>query len=226
MNYLDIIIALPLLWGAYKGFTKGLIIEAASLAALLLGIYGAIKFSGITSDFLVEKCNFSSQYLHIISFAITFILIVIAVHFIARLINKLVKAVALGFVNNFGLKNGAIASSVAHDSHNIIAVGTSDKDVCRAVNLIIENKGGICAVSSQKEKILPLPIAGIISDRDYLTVAQKYSEIDAMVKALGSNLDTPLMTLSFMALLVIPELKLSDKGLFDGNKFEFADVFE
>ena len=134
--------------------------------------------------------------------------------------------VALGFVNNFGLKTGAIASSVAHDSHNIIAVGTSDKDICRAVNLIIENKGGICAASSQKEKILPLPIAGIISDQDYLTVAKKYSEIDAMAKALGSNLDTPLMTLSFMALLVIPELKLSDRGLFDGTKFEFEDVFE
>ena len=132
--------------------------------------------------------------------------------------------VALGFVNNFGLKTGAIASSVAHDSHNIIAVGTSDKDICRAVNLIIENKGGICAVSSQKEKILPLPIAGIISDQDYLTVAKKYSEIDAMAKALGSNLDTPLMTLSFMALLVIPEVKLSDRGLFDGTKFEFIDV--
>ena len=117
MNYLDIIIALPLLWGAYKGFTKGLIIEAASLAALLLGIYGAIKFSGITSDFLVEKCNFSSQYLHIISFAITFILIVIAVHFIARLINKLVKAVALGFVNRlfgviFGILKWAFIISV------------------------------------------------------------------------------------------------------------------
>jgi len=134
--------------------------------------------------------------------------------------------VALGFVNNFGLKTGAIASSVAHDSHNIIAVGTSDNDICRAVNLIIENKGGICVVSSQKEKILPLSIAGIISDQDYLTVAKKYSEIDAMAKALGSNLDTPLMTLSFMALLVIPELKLSDRGLFDGEKFEFADVFE
>ncbi|NQV17363.1 MAG: adenine deaminase [Armatimonadetes bacterium] len=134
--------------------------------------------------------------------------------------------VALGFVRNFGLKTGAIASSVAHDSHNIIAVGTSDKDICRAVNLIIENKGGICAVSYQKEKILSLPIAGIISDWDYLTVAQKYSEIDAMAKALGSNLDTPLMTLSFLALLVIPELKLSDKGLFDGTKFEFVDVFK
>jgi len=134
--------------------------------------------------------------------------------------------VALGFVNNFGLKTGAIASSVAHDSHNIIAVGTSDNDICRAVNLIIENKGGICVVSSQKEKILPLSIAGIISDQDYLTVAKKYSEIDAMAKALGSNLDTPLMTLSFMALLVIPELKLSDRGLFDGTKFEFEDVFE
>ncbi len=134
--------------------------------------------------------------------------------------------VALGFARNFGLKNGAIASSVAHDSHNIIAVGTSDKNICRAVNLIIENKGGICAVSNEKEKILPLPIAGIISDQDYLKVAEKYSEIDKMAKALGSSLDTPLMTLSFMALLVIPELKLSDKGLFDGNKFEFVDVFK
>lgn len=129
MNYLDIIIALPLLWGAYKGFTKGLIIEAASLAALLLGIYGAIKFSGITSDFLVEKCNFNSQYLHIVSFAITFILIVIAVHFIARLINKLVKAVALGFVNRlfgviFGILKWAFIISVL-----LVVINKVDKKV-------------------------------------------------------------------------------------------------
>ncbi len=132
--------------------------------------------------------------------------------------------VALGFVNNFGLKTGAIASSVAHDSHNIIAVGTSDKYICRAVNLIVENKGGICAVSNEKEMILSLPIAGIISNENYETVAEKYSKLDKIAKDFGSKLLSPFMTLSFMALLVIPKLKLSDKGLFDGEKFEFIEM--
>jgi adenine deaminase len=134
--------------------------------------------------------------------------------------------VAIGFIKNFGLKVGAIASSVAHDSHNIIAVGTSDEYICRAVNLIIENSGGACAVSRDREAILPLPIAGIMSNDDYSSVAERYSEIDSMAKSLGSTLHAPFMTLSFMALLVIPSIKLSDKGLFDGDKFEFIDVFK
>lgn len=131
---------------------------------------------------------------------------------------------ALAFIKNFGLKEGAIASSVGHDSHNIIAVGTSDEALCKAVNLIIENKGGICAVSSTQEKVLPLPIAGIISDEHAKIVAKKYQDIDAMAKRLGSNLNAPYMTLSFMALLVIPSLKLSDKGLFDGTNFKFTSL--
>jgi adenine deaminase len=133
---------------------------------------------------------------------------------------------AIGFIKNFGLKKGAIASSVAHDSHNIIAVGVTDENICRAVNLIIENKGGICAVSWEKEMVLPLPIAGIMNNEECSRVAEKYSAIDKMAKSLGSTLHSPFMTLSFMALLVIPKIKIGDKGLFDGEKFKFIDVFE
>ncbi len=134
--------------------------------------------------------------------------------------------VSVGFVKNFGLKKGALASSVAHDSHNIVAVGVTDRDICRAVNLIIENKGGISAVSPEKEMVLPLPVAGIMSTEDYAHVAEKYSAMDRFAKDLGSTLHAPFMTLSFMALLVIPKLKLSDEGLFDGEKFAFVDLFE
>jgi adenine deaminase len=134
--------------------------------------------------------------------------------------------IATGFIKNFGLKKGAIASSVAHDSHNIIAVGVTDEDICRAVNLIIENKGGICAVTEEKEMLLPLPIAGIMSNEECPHVAEKYSALDKMAKSLGSTLHSPFMTLSFMALLVIPKIKLGDKGLFNGEKFEFINVFE
>jgi adenine deaminase len=134
--------------------------------------------------------------------------------------------VSIGFVKNFGLKNGAIASSVAHDSHNVVAVGVTDRDICRAVNLIIENKGGISAVSKSKGMVLPLPVAGVMSNQDYIDVAEKYSIMNRFAKDLGSTLHAPFMTLSFMALLVIPKLKLSDEGLFDGEKFTFIDVFE
>jgi adenine deaminase len=130
--------------------------------------------------------------------------------------------IAKAFVKNFGLKQGAIASSVAHDSHNIIVVGVDDESMAEAVNLIIQSKGGISAVSLTQRGILPLPIAGIISDKDGYEVAKDYSQIDAFAKdALGCKLISPFMSLSFMALLVIPALKLSDKGLFDGEKFEF-----
>jgi len=131
---------------------------------------------------------------------------------------------AVGFIRNFSLKKGAIASSIAHDSHNIIAVGTSDEMLKKAVNLIIENKGGICVVSENEEMILPLPIAGIISDESYDIVAEKYSELDKKVKEYGTKLLSPFMTLSFMSLLVIPKIKLSDKGLFDGEKFELVKL--
>jgi adenine deaminase len=131
---------------------------------------------------------------------------------------------AIAFIKNFGLKEGAIASSVGHDSHNIIAVGVSDEAICKAVNLIIENKGGICAVSNSKEHIISLPVAGIMSDKDAETIGQQYAELDRMAKSLGCTLNAPYMTLSFMALLVIPSLKLSDKGLFNGKDFKFTSL--
>ena len=133
------------------------------------------------------------------------------------------RAPQLAFVKNFGLKRGAIASSVAHDSHNIVVVGVSEEDISAAVNLIIANKGGISVVSEKDDisEILALPVAGLMSDKRFDTVAAQYSKLDALAKELGSDLGAPFMTLSFMALLVIPEIKLSDKGLFDGTKFEF-----
>ena len=131
---------------------------------------------------------------------------------------------AIAFIKNFGLKKGAIASSVAHDCHNIVVVGTSDEEICNAVNLIIKNTGGVCAVNGSENKILALPVAGIISDKNAWETGKLYQEIDAMAKELGSNLKAPFMTLSFMALLVIPDLKLSDKGLFSGNTFSFVDL--
>jgi len=134
---------------------------------------------------------------------------------------------AKAFVKNFGLKKGAIASSVAHDSHNIVAVGVSDEDITKAVNVVIKNQGGIAVVYDNVREILPLPVAGIMTDEDGFKVAEKYSKIDRLVREeLGSPLRVPSMLLSFMALLVIPRLKLSDKGLFDGEKFEFINLFE
>ncbi|SMD43140.1 Adenine deaminase [Aquiflexum balticum DSM 16537] len=132
---------------------------------------------------------------------------------------------AVAFIKNFGLKEGAIASSVGHDSHNIIAVGVDDASICKAVNLLIERKGGVSAVSREEEMVLALPVGGIMSNEDGYQVAEEYTRIDQMAKKMGSKLQSPFMTLSFMALLVIPDLKLSDKGLFDGQKFEFVDVF-
>ena len=131
---------------------------------------------------------------------------------------------AIAFIKNFGLKKGAIASSVAHDCHNIVVVGTSDEEICNAVNLIIKNTGGVCAVNGSENKMLPLPVAGIMSDKNGWETGKLYQEIDAMAKELGSHLKAPFMTLSFMALLVIPDLKLSDKGLFSGNSFSFVDL--
>ena len=131
---------------------------------------------------------------------------------------------AIAFIKNFGLKKGAIASSVAHDCHNIVVVGTSDEEILSAVNLIIGNTGGICAVNGNDKKSLALPVAGIMSDQNGWEAGRLYQEIDAMAKELGSGLKAPFMTLSFMALLVIPDLKLSDKGLFSGNSFSFVDL--
>ena len=128
-------------------------------------------------------------------------------------------AVSTGLIKNFGLKQGAIASSVAHDSHNIVAVGVDDESLARAVNLVIEQKGGISCVNAERNLVLPLPVAGLMSTDDGYEVARQYAAIDAMAKELGSTLSAPFMTLSFMALLVIPHIKLSDLGLFDGDGF-------
>jgi len=131
---------------------------------------------------------------------------------------------AIAFIKNFGLKEGAIASSVGHDSHNIIAVGVDDEAICKAVNAIIEVKGGICAINNSEEIIVALPVAGIMSDQNGETIGKQYAELDKMAKQMGSTLHAPYMSLSFMALLVIPSLKLSDKGLFNGTNFEFVSV--
>ena len=133
--------------------------------------------------------------------------------------------VAKAFIKNIGIQKGALASSVAHDSHNIVGVGVDDESICKAVNLIIQQRGGVSAVSRDEEKILPLPVAGLMSAADGYKVAADYTAIDHFVKQeLGSPLAAPFMTLSFMALLVIPHLKLSDKGLFDGDSFSFLEI--
>jgi adenine deaminase len=136
--------------------------------------------------------------------------------------------IAKAFIKNFGLTHGAMASSVAHDSHNIVAVGVDDASIAAAINLVIEAQGGVSVVSGANNNatslVLPLPVAGLMSPADGFEVAAKYTEIDLAAKALGSKLEAPFMTLSFMALLVIPHLKLSDKGLFNGDDFNF-DIF-
>ena len=129
---------------------------------------------------------------------------------------------AVGWITNFGLKLGAIAGSVAHDSHNIVAVGTNDEDLCAAINLVIYEKGGISLADGTNHRVLPLPVAGIMSDADAHTVADAYAAMDRAAKDLGSTLAAPYMTLSFMALLVIPHLKMSDLGLFDGDSFQLV----
>lgn len=131
---------------------------------------------------------------------------------------------AIAFIKNFGLKEGAIASSVGHDSHNIIAVGVDDDAICKAVNAIIEARGGICAVTASKSNTVPLPVAGIMSDKDGETIGKQYAALDKMAKDMGCTLNAPYMSLSFMALLVIPSLKLSDKGLFNGKDFKFTSL--
>ena len=129
---------------------------------------------------------------------------------------------AVGWIMNFGLKHGAIAGSVAHDSHNIVAVGTNDDDLCAAINLVIEHRGGISLANGDHHRVLPLPVAGIMSDGDAYVVADAYAAMDREAKELGSTLSAPYMTLSFMALLVIPSLKMSDLGLFDGDAFRLV----
>ncbi len=133
--------------------------------------------------------------------------------------------VAVAFIKNVGLTKGAIASCVAHDCHNIVVVGTNDDDICKAVNLIVRSKGGISLATESETMILELPIAGIMTNEPAEKIAEAYIKIDRRAKELGSKLRAPFMSLSFMALLVIPELKLSDKGLFNGKSFEFTNLF-
>jgi adenine deaminase len=129
---------------------------------------------------------------------------------------------SVGFIKNFGIKDGAIASSVAHDSHNIIAVGSSDAYISDVVNLVMESQGGIAAVTSSRKEVLPLPVAGIMSDKSGEEVALAYETLSAMAREMGSEIHAPYMLISFMALLVIPSLKISDKGMFNGETFEFV----
>jgi adenine deaminase len=126
----------------------------------------------------------------------------------------------IGLIQSFGFKSGAIASTVAHDSHNIIAVGVDDESILKAINLVVQEKGGICCVHGESSKVIGLPVAGLMSTADPYQVANEYIEIDKMAKSLGTQLGSPFMTLSFMALLVIPHLKMSDLGLFDGDQFK------
>jgi adenine deaminase len=155
-------------------------------------------------------------------------------HFVCDCSNDLLKMVVVNryhsapiakcFIKNFGFKRGAIASSVAHDSHNIVAVGTDDESLANAINLVIREQGGVSCVDTNNQAVLGLPVAGLMSAADGYEVAKEYTRIDAMAKDLGSHLQAPFMTLSFMALLVIPHLKLSDKGLFDGDNFSFVPI--
>jgi len=133
---------------------------------------------------------------------------------------------AIGFIKNIGLKRGALASTVSHDSHNIVAVGTSDEEIVSAINQVIDSKGGILACEGDRVCLLPLPVAGVMSADEGFVIARLYEEIDAMAKELGSTLHAPFMTLAFMSLLVIPELKLGDRGLFDGKNFKFVELME
>ncbi|MBR6774630.1 MAG: adenine deaminase [Bacteroidales bacterium] len=135
------------------------------------------------------------------------------------------KKPAVGFIKGFGLKSGAIASSVAHDSHNIVVIGCDDESMATAANMIIDNKGGFAVYADDVRKCLPLPVAGIMTNDDAFKVATEYQEIKELSKSLGSHLNDPFMTMGFMALLVIPKLKLSDKGLFDCEKFELTPLF-
>lgn len=138
-------------------------------------------------------------------------------------VNRYTEApVAVAWITGTGLQHGAIAGSVSHDSHNIVAIGTNDDDLCTAINLVIEHKGGISLANGAHHRVLPLPVAGLMSDGDAWTVADAYAALDREAKALGSTLTAPYMTLSFMALLVIPHLKLSDLGLFDGDTFRLV----
>jgi adenine deaminase len=132
-----------------------------------------------------------------------------------------------GFIRGFGLKRGAIASSVAHDSHNIVVIGTNDKDMLQAVRAIIAMRGGLSIVENEQVLgRLPLPIAGLMSDQPLGQVRNTLNRLLDIAGDLGSTVRDPFMAMSFMALPVIPELKLTDKGLVDTNQFKLIPLFE
>jgi len=132
---------------------------------------------------------------------------------------------AVGFIRGFGLKNGAIAGSVAHDSHNLIALGVEDASIVSALNTLMETGGGIVVSKEGKQHILPLPVAGLMSTDPVSMVAEKHQDLDRLAHELGCPLKAPFMTLAFMSLLVIPELKIGDAGLFDVNQFQYITLF-
>ena len=132
----------------------------------------------------------------------------------------------VAFIKGFGLKRGAIASSVAHDSHNLVAIGIEDTEIVKVLSLLQESKGGLAAMDGAKEEHLPLPYGGLMSAFEAKEAAEKYKKLNEMAKSMGSNLKSPFMTMAFMSLLVIPELKIGDRGLFDGKRFEFTSLFE
>ena len=134
--------------------------------------------------------------------------------------------IATAFIQGIGLSRGAIASSVAHDCHNVVAVGASREELAAAVNAVFATRGGLAVADGASIEVLPLPIAGLMSDLPAEVVAERYAALSAKARSLGSPLRAPFMTLSFMALLVIPELKLGDRGLFDGLRFEFTRAVE
>lgn len=135
-------------------------------------------------------------------------------------------APAVGFIKGFGLKKGAFASSIAHDSHNIISIGANDYDIVSSINEIVKLKGGLSVVSGEKKSSLQLNIAGIMTTRSCKDVASDYEKLNVLVRSMGCSMAAPFMTLSFMALLVIPDLKIGDKGLFDVKKFELVSLFK
>jgi adenine deaminase len=136
------------------------------------------------------------------------------------------KEISTGFIRGIGIKNGAMATSISHDNHNLVVVGVSDEDIVKATNLLIENKGGMVVTSGDKTEVLQLEIAGLMTHRPAKAVTHIQEQIKTLVSEMGSELEDPFLTLSFMSLIVIPKIKLSSKGLFDVQKFEFTSLFE
>lgn len=129
----------------------------------------------------------------------------------------------ISFIKGFGLNKGAFATTISHDSHNIIAIGSSDYELKEVINKIIQQKGGLAVINDMQIKAFPLPIGGIMTDKDLVKVAAAYKKLKNEIQLMGCKIQEPFMTLSFMSLIVIPELKIGEKGLFDYNAFDFVD---